>query len=52
MLNETELADLLRALRSASALDRLNHTEALTVIERMQERGWKITPPIPEKAVV
>jgi len=45
MLTEAQTADLARMLQDKSPLVRLSFMEAVTVLELMQQRGWKITPP-------
>ncbi|MCK1304708.1 MULTISPECIES: hypothetical protein [unclassified Bradyrhizobium] len=46
MLNETQAAELVRTLQDRSPLVRLTYMEALTVIDLMQQRGWKISVPV------
>ncbi len=47
MLSDTDLAALVTVLRNHSPFVRLTDMEARTVLELMQQRGWKITPPVP-----
>lgn len=45
MLSNDELNELVLMLQTHSPFVRLSHMEAVTVLELMQQRGWKITPP-------
>lgn len=50
MLTENQLSDLARMLQDSSPFVRLSWMEAVTVLELMQQRGWKITAPAAEAA--
>ena len=45
MLSDAELGTLVLMLQSGSPLERLSNMEARTVIELMQQRGYKISVP-------
>jgi hypothetical protein len=45
MLTDAELGALVLMLQSSSPLERLSNMEARTVIELMQQRGYKISVP-------
>jgi hypothetical protein len=45
MLSDAELGALVLMLQASSPLERLSNMEARTVIELMQERGYKISMP-------
>lgn len=45
MLTENQLSDLAQMLQTHSPFVRLSWMEAITVLELMQQRGWKITAP-------
>ena len=45
MLSDAELCTLVLMLLSSSPLERLSNTDARTVIELMQQRGYKISVP-------
>jgi hypothetical protein len=45
MLSDAELGTLVLMLQSNSPLERLSNMEARTVVELMQQRGYKISVP-------
>ncbi|MCW1990844.1 hypothetical protein [Bradyrhizobium diazoefficiens] len=45
MISADQMHELIAMLRDRSPLIRLTDMEARTVLELMQQRGWKITPP-------
>ncbi|MCC8961722.1 hypothetical protein H8A95_05150 [Bradyrhizobium sp. Pear76] len=47
MLSDADLNDLVLMLQTHSPLVRLNHSEAVAVLELMQQRGWTINKPMP-----